>query len=625
MAGDMIDSWTGFIPCTPTTPCGTSATGTNIEFGWIDERLKEFTTYTVWTPSSNLYADEAEWSVEDVSSPYSVSYNCTTFSDPLYVVDTAQGRPTFIPLQSIPEKYLQQYVMGGNSIGYLVPSHASKTTGSFTVFQPTNYNCPAPQPPYPPTNTPLATPTNTPTSTSTNTATSTPTPSSTSTAASPTPTLTSGPGVTINSVIFGGSVDAPHITINGTGFGSAPTPVPAGCGGSGYDYTTGSFSPLFITDNTTHPGPWEAGSPPSCIGLVNLAYSDTQVSYGLGNGYSCCRNSYNLSAGDPFQVAVSGIRCSGTVDYTAPVPCATFTPIPTIGSPTSTPTSSSIPVTVAPTPTSMPVVPGQSIIITWPDLGQMYESAYWDQPDGVAYNELPGNGTVGNNRCTNLVTNSSPLSAQCFIPTDASAGLHTISLDEYPDSSGTVSLGGQLFTVQVSGSAATPLPSNTPANTDTPSATNTATATPTNSPTEIPWTSQTSGTTNSLHAITCTSAMTCETVGISGTLLGTANGGTLWNVQHRPGGTQAVAKCKVDDHFAPSVADQGGHRAGFAQCRPFCAGEWREMDVPRCSMTAKMAEVPCASQKAALFLAQTECYFALGCSLRNTGPSPASR
>ena len=38
-------------------------------------------------------------------------------------------------------------------------------------------------------------------------------------------------------------------------------------------------------------------------------------------------------------------------------------------------------------------------------------------------------------------------------------------------------------------------------------------------------------------------------------------------------------------------------------------------------MTAKIAGVPSASQKGALFLAQTERYFALQCSVRNTGPS----
>jgi len=55
---------------------------------------------------------------------------------------------------------------------------------------------------------------------------------------------------------------------------------------------------------------------------------------------------------------------------------------------------------------------------------------------------------------------------------------------------------------------------------------------------------------------------------------------------NRPGVTQAAAKCKVDDHFAPSVADQGSHRVGFAQCRPFLIRERRDMDVPRRSTTA---------------------------------------
>lgn len=42
--------------------------------------------------------------------------------------------------------------------------------------------------------------------------------------------------------------------------------------------------------------------------------------------------------------------------------------------------------------------------------------------------------------------------------------------------------------------------------------------------------------------------------------------------------------------------------------------------MPRCS-TSKAAEVPCSGRRSALFLATLECYFALGYSVRTTGPS----
>jgi hypothetical protein len=92
--------------------------------------------------------------------------------------------------------------------------------------------------------------------------------------------------------------------------------------------------------------------------------------------------------------------------------------------------------------------PGQEVTITWPNNGQEYESAYWDQPDGIAYNELPGDGNVGGSRCTNHVTASGPFSLTCYIPSTATPGQHTIIIATFYDAIGDNS-GYQKFTVNV--------------------------------------------------------------------------------------------------------------------------------------------------------------------------------
>lgn len=50
-------------------------------------------------------------------------------------------------------------------------------------------------------------------------------------------------------------------------------------------------------------------------------------------------------------------------------------------------------------------------------------------------------------------------------------------------------------------------------------------------------------------------------------------------------------------------------------------GERRGRGVLSYSRATKVAEVPCPGQRLALFLAQTELYFARGCGVRNTGPN----
>jgi len=76
------------------------------------------------------------------------------------------------------------------------------------------------------------------------------------------------------------SADSPVITIEGAGFGSVPTANPPGCAfipNNGFDYG----SDLALYDfNASHS--FYAGGGSSCIGFVNLSYSDTQISYQFG-------------------------------------------------------------------------------------------------------------------------------------------------------------------------------------------------------------------------------------------------------------------------------------------------------------------------------------------------------
>ncbi len=80
-----------------------------------------------------------------------------------------------------------------------------------------------------------------------------------------------------------------------------------------------------------------------------------------------------------------------------------------------------------------------------------------------------------------------------------------------------------------------PVPAtNTPTRTNTPAVPTNTPAPPTNTPTAGAgggWVGQSSGTANSLRAIACASATTCEVAGVNGTILGTTNGGSTWSVQ----------------------------------------------------------------------------------------------
>ena len=87
---------------------------------------------------------------------------------------------------------------------------------------------------------------------------------------------------TIDGVTFGGNPATPTVTVSGTGFGSTSdlgTPAPASCGASGTDYGN-NFS---FSDTTRS---WQAGQGAGCIGLIISSYSNNQIVFTFGTGYS---------------------------------------------------------------------------------------------------------------------------------------------------------------------------------------------------------------------------------------------------------------------------------------------------------------------------------------------------
>jgi hypothetical protein len=108
---------------------------------------------------------------------------------------------------------------------------------------------------------------------------------------------------TITSVVFSGPSASPTVTINGSGFGTAPRGQPAGCGTTGDDFDTNR---LWLHDGTG----WTAGQFGDCIGLIVASWTNTSVTYTFGSGYSVYGT---LSNGDAYNLAVQGAQASGTV------------------------------------------------------------------------------------------------------------------------------------------------------------------------------------------------------------------------------------------------------------------------------------------------------------------------
>lgn len=144
-------------------------------------------------------------------------------------------------------------------------------------------------------------------------------------------------GPTITSVAFTGPASDPIITIIGSGFGSAPVSTGVAYPGwEGDDYGTA----LHLLDSSANPNTWSAGYDNPAegrhdyIGLRNLSYSDTQISYQLGTTYTLFyygANIYRLNQGDRFTVFVNGVTCSGAVDYSGTaIPCSDLALHPTV-------------------------------------------------------------------------------------------------------------------------------------------------------------------------------------------------------------------------------------------------------------------------------------------------------
>jgi hypothetical protein len=134
-----------------------------------------------------------------------------------------------------------------------------------------------------------------------------------------TPVITS---VTFSSGSAEGS-PTPLVTINGSGFGHLPQPVPSGNPqdylGSGCFGVTPGYDGLDFGSSLWFDVPsFQAGSGQSsggnCIGLVIWKYSSTQIQYGFGVVYG---GTLQIHSGDPYTVNVRGVRKSGTVTFSS--------------------------------------------------------------------------------------------------------------------------------------------------------------------------------------------------------------------------------------------------------------------------------------------------------------------
>ena len=128
---------------------------------------------------------------------------------------------------------------------------------------------------------------------------------------------------TIASVRFSGDAINPTVTVYGSGFGGAPASTALAYSGyTGLDYGTN----LHVTDRTTNPL-FDAGyDNPSAgfhdiIGLINLAYSDTVISFNLGSIYTSGFYPLHFNEGDTYTVQVGNNSFTGKVAYT-PEPSA---------------------------------------------------------------------------------------------------------------------------------------------------------------------------------------------------------------------------------------------------------------------------------------------------------------
>lgn len=124
-----------------------------------------------------------------------------------------------------------------------------------------------------------------------------------------------------------GSLTHPTFTVDGTGFGSEPTPsIAADAGYTGEDYGVTALS--FHDQGTlSFNAGQNIGTGRDTIGLVISSYTDTEIVFTLGStyaGYYYPSGRFEIQSGDPFYVEVAGVESSdssaSTVTSVTPEP-----------------------------------------------------------------------------------------------------------------------------------------------------------------------------------------------------------------------------------------------------------------------------------------------------------------
>lgn len=114
----------------------------------------------------------------------------------------------------------------------------------------------------------------------------------------------------ISAVQFTGTPAEPTVSISGANFGTKPAPEPSEpltcfAGDTSFDYGTS----LYFGDSTQG---WTGGEIGDCIGLIVATYTETQIVYRFGAGYS---HYGQLTSGDGYSLVVGSSKHSGTVAY----------------------------------------------------------------------------------------------------------------------------------------------------------------------------------------------------------------------------------------------------------------------------------------------------------------------
>jgi hypothetical protein len=117
-------------------------------------------------------------------------------------------------------------------------------------------------------------------------------------------------GAVIKAVTFTGTPTEPTITITGENLGQKPstnpkTPLTCFSGDTSFDYG----SALYFTESTQG---WTAGQTGDCIGLIVSSYTESQIVYKFGAGYS---HYGQVTSGDTYTLVVRTAKHTGTVAY----------------------------------------------------------------------------------------------------------------------------------------------------------------------------------------------------------------------------------------------------------------------------------------------------------------------